>query len=315
MAALTGGVDAAAATVILRAVGMLDRIPLPRGSHVDDAALRRAVAGATVVVTGASSGIGRATALRLGEAGAHVLLVARRKGELEAVAREIPEATVLACDLSDPDRTQALAEDLAERNVDVLVSNAGHSILRTLAKTSDPAADAERLMALNYLAPVRLIGALLPGLAERGGQVVCVSSIAAQASSPGFAAYAASKSALDAYVRCIARERAAHGVAFTSVHMPLVDTPMVADGLSDEMPTLAAEQAAELLATAVIHRPRRIATPAGELAAIGWALDPAITSAIDSRLRGSSAGAGPAGRSGAPWRRIVDLAVTTHLRR
>jgi NAD(P)-dependent dehydrogenase (short-subunit alcohol dehydrogenase family) len=298
----------------------LDHLPLPRSPHVDDAALERAVAGKTVVVTGASSGIGRATALRLGRAGAEVLLVARREEELNALAGELPQATALPCDLSTVKGSQALADDLVDREVDVLISNAGHSILRTMARSDDPAADAKRLMALNYLAPVRLIGALLPGLASREGQVICVSSIAAQATAPGFAAYAASKAALDAYVRCIAREKAAHGVAFTSVHMPLVDTAMVdpSPDLKAELPLLDAEEAAELLATAVIHRPRRIATPAGELAAIGWALDPAITEAVDARLRpggGGGPGAGGDSRAAAPWRRLVKLAVTTHVRR
>lgn len=268
-----------------------------------------------MVVTGASSGIGRATALRLGNAGARVLLVARRRTELEAVASELPEAVVLPCDLSEEPEVQRLAGEMAAHDVDVLISNAGHSILRTVAASADPAADAHRLMVLNYLAPVRLIAAVLPGLAARRGQVVCVSSIAVQAAPPGFAAYAASKSALDAYVRCLARERSSRGVAFTTIHMPLVDTPMVAPSpdLAARVPLLAAAEAAEMLATAVIHRPRRIGTPAGELAAIGWALDPAISAAVDGRVRG---GDGTRGRSsGRAWRRLTRFAVTTHVRR
>jgi NAD(P)-dependent dehydrogenase (short-subunit alcohol dehydrogenase family) len=298
-------------------MGPLDRLPIPRRRPVSGADLQRAVSGRTVVVTGASSGIGRATALRLGAAGAHVVLVARRAAELEALATELPEATVCPCDLSDTAATTVLGELLAELGVDVLVSNAGHSIRRTLERSADVAADAERLIVLNYLAPVRLIAALLPSLVERRGQVVCVSSIAAQAGTPGFAAYAASKSALDAFVRSAARERGCRGVAFTTVHMPLVRTAMVAPSadLLADVPSLSPEAAAEILAGAVVHRPRRIGTPAGELAALGWALDPAITTAVDRRLRGAGEGAGAGGAPGSTLRRLARLAVTTNVRR
>jgi NAD(P)-dependent dehydrogenase (short-subunit alcohol dehydrogenase family) len=278
--------------------------------------LRDAVEGKTIVVTGASSGIGRATALRLGEAGAHVVLVARREAELEALAAELPLATALPCDLTDAAATQELGAALAAEGVDVLISNAGHSIRRSLDRSQDVAADAERLIALNYLAPVRLIAALLPSLAERRGQVVCVSSIAAQAGAPGFAAYAASKAALDAFVRSASRERGTKGVAFTTVHMPLVRTPMVAPSadLIEAVPSLSPEEAADMLASAVVHRPRRVGTPAGELAAIGWALDPGISTAIDTRMRRSRT-AGAATRKAGPLKRLARLAVTTNVRR
>jgi len=297
-------------------MGALDRLPIPRTHRVGDSELREAVGGKVVVVTGASSGIGRAAAVRLGGAGAHVVLVARRAAELEALAGELPAATAMPCDLSDGAATTALGEALAPLGVDVLVSNAGHSIRRTLDRSADAAADAERLIALNYLAPVRLIAALLPGLVARRGQVVCVSSIAAQAGAPGFAAYAASKSALDAFVRSAARERGTNGVAFTTIHMPLVRTAMVepsADLLAD-VPSLSPERAAEMLASAIVHRPRRIGTPAGELAALGWALDPALATAVDRRLRDTGEGGG-GGASRSPLKRLARLAVTTNVRR
>jgi short-subunit dehydrogenase len=295
-------------------MGLLDRLPVPRLRRVRDEELLAAVNGKVVVVTGASSGIGRATAVRLGGAGAHVVLVARRVAALEELAAELPAATVRPCDLSDPVATSALGEELALLDVDVLISNAGHSIRRTLERSADVAADAERLIALNYLAPVRLIAALLPGLAARRGHIVCVSSIAAQAGAPGFAAYAASKSALDAFVRSVAGERGASGVAFTTVHMPLVRTAMAAPSadLLADVPSLSPERAADMVASAVVHRPRRIGTPAGELAALGWALDPGIATAVDRRMR--TPGEGGSG-SRSPLKRLVRFAVTTNIRR
>jgi short-subunit dehydrogenase len=299
-------------------MGLLDRLPIPRTGRVGDGELREAVSGKVVAVTGASSGIGLASALRLGDAGAHVVLIARRVAALEALAAELPAATVMPCDLSDAEATARLGEELAHHGIDVLVNNAGHSIRRTLDRSPDVAADAERLIALNYLAPVRLIGAVLEGLAARGGQVVCVSSIAAQAGAPGFAAYAASKSALDTFVRSVASERAAGDVAFTTINMPLVRTAMAAPSadLLEEVPSLSPERAADMVASAVVHRPRRIGTPAGELAALGWALDPAITSAVDKRLRGTTDSRGGMGRgSRSALKRLARYAVTTNVRR
>ncbi len=299
-------------------MSLLDRVPVPRTAGVDEQALRRAVEGRTILLTGASSGIGAATATRLGAAGARLVLVARRRAELEAVAAGLHDAVVAPCDLSDPGAVDALTAQARELGVDALVSNAGHSIRRSVSRSPDIARDAERLMAINYLGPVRLIGALLGDLAAVRGQVVCVSSIAAQSSSPGFAAYAASKAALDTFIRALAQERAASGVAFTAVNMPLVRTPMVgpSEDLTAAVASLSPENAADLVASAIVHRPRRIGTPAGELAAIGWALDPAITTAIDRRLRripGSGGGRGGGGRT--PLGRLGELAFKTTVRR
>jgi NAD(P)-dependent dehydrogenase (short-subunit alcohol dehydrogenase family) len=254
--------------------------------------LERAVAGRVVMVTGASSGIGRASAVRLAAAGATVLLVARGRDALDEVRAEIAaaggDAHVHPCDLSDLDAVGRLATEVLERHgrVDVLVNNAGRSIRRSIADSTDRMHDFERTMQLNYFGAVRLILALLPGMRVRGdGHIVNISTAGVQFGAPRYSAYIASKAALDAFSRCIAAEVHGDGVRITTVHMWLVRTPMIepAGGVYDGMPGLSPEQAAELVADAIVHRPRRVATPLGNVAEVVHAVAPG---AFDRLLRG-----------------------------
>ena len=135
------------------------------------------------------------------------------------------------CDLSDMDAigemTGRVITDLG--GVDILINNAGRSIRRSLELSYDRFHDYERTIALNYLAPVRLILALLPSMTERRfGHIVNVSSIGVQTNVPRFSAYVASKAALDAFSRVVQTELVGDGVTFTTVHMPLWRTPMIA---------------------------------------------------------------------------------------
>ena len=194
-----------------------------------------------VVVTGASSGIGRELSLKLGEAGAEVGLVSRTRERLEEVASEISErggsAHVRPADLSDLEDIDRLAQELLSEHdgIDILVNNAGRSIRRSVAASYD------RTMRLNYFGALKLILALLPGMRERKtGHIVNVSSIGVQTNTPRFSAYVASKSALDAFSRCIAPEVVSDNVKITTVYMPLVKTPMIAPtNIYDAFPTLA----------------------------------------------------------------------------
>jgi NAD(P)-dependent dehydrogenase (short-subunit alcohol dehydrogenase family) len=273
------------AGIVGRAGGLLVEAPHLPGRLVRSlrgGSIERAVSGRVVLVTGASSGIGRATALRIAAAGGTVLLVARGRDALEAVRREIVaaggDAHVHPCDLSDLADVERMAAEVLARHghVDVLVNNAGRSIRRSVDESYERMHDYERTMQLNYFGAVRLILALLPGMrARHRGHIVNISSTGVQLSVPRYSAYVASKAALDAFARCIAPEVQGDGVRITTVYMPLVRTPMIAPtGIYRSFPALSPEQAANLVADALAHRPRRVATPLGNFVELAHAVVP-----------------------------------------
>ncbi len=235
-----------------------------------------------MLVTGASSGIGRAVALQLGAAGANVLLVARSRAPLSKVRKEIEAAGgtahVYTCDLSDLEQIDAVAQRIQKKHgpVDVLVNNAGRSIRRTIEESTNRFHDFERTMQLNYFGSLRLTLALLPAMrARRRGHIINISSIGVQTNAPRFSAYVASKAALDAFSRCIAAEVFADNVAITTVFMPLVRTPMIAPTkIYNLFPALTPEQAAEMVMSAIIKRPKRVATRLGTFVEALYAISP-----------------------------------------
>ena len=187
-------------------------------------------------------------------------------------------AHVHPCDLSDFDDIDRMASEALEQHghVDVLVNNAGRSIRRSVALSYDRPHDFERTMQLNYLGAVRLILKVLPVMRERkSGHIINISSIGVQTNMPRFSAYVASKSALDAFSRCIASEIVDDQVAITTINMPLVRTPMIAPTkMYDRFPTITPDEAAGMITEAIIHRPKRIATPMGTLGQIMYAINP-----------------------------------------
>ncbi|HVN42944.1 MAG TPA: SDR family NAD(P)-dependent oxidoreductase [Steroidobacteraceae bacterium] len=220
-----------------------------------------------MLLTGASFGIGRALALRLGQAGAKLLLAARSAQALETLAGEIKaaggEARVLPLDLADPAAIDALAARLATDGVvaDVVIHNAGKSIRRLITDSLDRAHDFSRTIAVNYLGPVRLQLALLPAmLTKRGGQIVAVSSLGVRLPpAPRWAAYSASKSAFDVWMASARPELAAYGIACTSIYLGLVHTRMSEPTERYRgMPGLTADEAARVICRALVCRPRRI---------------------------------------------------------
>jgi NAD(P)-dependent dehydrogenase (short-subunit alcohol dehydrogenase family) len=244
--------------------------------------LEKAVRGRIVMVTGASSGIGRSAAVKIADAGGVVLLVARSPEKLEATQDQIEAgggtAHIHRCDLSDMDDIDRMADEvLAEHgHVDILVNNAGRSIRRSVALSYDRFHDYERTIQLNYFGSVKLILKLLPVMRERKlGHIINVSSIGVQTNTPRFSAYVASKAALDAFARSIASEIIDDGVHVTAIYMPLVRTPMIAPTkMYDRFPTITPEEAADMICEAIIHRPKRIATPMGTLGQILYAINP-----------------------------------------
>jgi acyl-CoA synthetase (AMP-forming)/AMP-acid ligase II/NAD(P)-dependent dehydrogenase (short-subunit alcohol dehydrogenase family) len=243
------------------------RLVNPMGGP-DPAALRAAVSGRVVLVTGASFGIGEATARALAAAGATVLLMARSAERLRAIAAELIAAGGLAhaypVDLADGDAVAAAAAEMLARHghVDVVVSNAGKSIRRSLALSYDRARDFERTIDVNYLGPVRLLLALLPSMRARGrGHVVNISTIGARVPpGPRWGAYQASKIAFDVWLRSVAPELRGDGVAVSTVYMALVHTRMSAPTtIFRRVPGLSPDQAAALVGRAIVARPREIA--------------------------------------------------------
>ncbi len=243
------------------------RVFLNPGGDPGEERLRAAVDGKVALITGASRGIGEATALRLGNAGARVLLVARSRERLERLAERIGElggtADVYACDLADPDAVEALGAEVLDENhrVDVLVSNAGKSIRRSIDLSYERFHDFRRTIDVNYLGPVRLVLALLPSMRERGqGHIVNVSTLGVRIPpTPRWAAYLSSKAAFDVWLRSLAPEMRRDGVTYTSIYMALVHTRMSdPTPVFRRMPGLTPDQAAGLVCRAIVERPREI---------------------------------------------------------
>jgi NAD(P)-dependent dehydrogenase (short-subunit alcohol dehydrogenase family) len=257
-----------------------------------DRSLSGAIGGKVVLITGASSGIGKATAIKCAAAGAEVLLVARTPEKLEETKAEIEEeggtAHIHQCDLSDLDDVERMAAEVLEQHerVDVLVNNAGRSIRRSIELSYDRFHDFERTMQLNYFGALRLILSLMPAMRKRskgrkGGHIINVSSIGVQTHTPRFSAYVASKAALDAWSRCVASEVVDDGVHITTIYMPLVRTPMIAPTkMYDAFPTSTPEQAADMICDAMIAKPKKVATRLGNFGELLYNVAPKASDAI-----------------------------------
>jgi short-subunit dehydrogenase len=252
--------------------------------------LQKKIQGKTILITGASSGIGLTTAHRLASAGAHVLLVARTKDTLEQVKTEIEAkggmATVFPCDLNDLNAIDEVSKEILASvdHIDILINNAGRSIRRAVYESVDRFHDFERTMQLNYFGAVRLVMNILPHMMiRRQGHIINISSIGVLANATRFSAYVASKAALDAFSRCLSAEVNSHKIAISSIYMPLVRTPMIAPTkIYKYVPTLSPEEATDLIAHAIIKRPKKVATGLGRLASITYSIAPDINNKLMS---------------------------------
>ena len=250
--------------------------------------LTKSIEGKRILVTGASSGIGRDLAMKLGEAGGEVILVSRTREKLEEVADAMEKVGgkphVHPADLSDLDDIERLANEVIEQygGIDILVNNAGRSIRRSLKASHERFHDYERTMQLNYFGALRLIMSFIPGMRERrSGHIINVSSIGVQTNTPRFSAYVASKAALDAFSRCVAPEVIGDGVHITTIYMPLVRTPMIAPtNIYDAFPTLSPEEAAQLITDAMIDKPKRVATRLGTFGQILYSVSPKVVDQV-----------------------------------
>jgi NAD(P)-dependent dehydrogenase (short-subunit alcohol dehydrogenase family) len=213
-----------------------------------------------VLVTGASFGIGEKVARMVAAAGAKVILVARSGDRLVAVADEIKTsggaAVACPCDLTDDADVQQFATRVPEFGPDILVSNAGKSIRRPLFQSLDRYHDVTRTAGVNFLGPVRVVLAAIPCLLERRGQIINISAAnVLLPPAPNWAAYQASKTAFDQWLRCAAPELRARGVAVTSLYLPLVRTRMIAPTAAyADVPAMEPEQAARRVLKVMLTR-------------------------------------------------------------
>jgi NAD(P)-dependent dehydrogenase (short-subunit alcohol dehydrogenase family) len=261
----------------------------------DPERLRRAVSGKTVVITGASYGIGEASARKLAAAGAKVLVVARSADRLDDLAAAVNagggQAVAYPTDLTDEAAISELTKQITEDHgpVDIVVSNAGKSLRRSLHHQYDRPHDFQRTIDINYLGPIWLLLGLLPAMRESGGgHIVNVSSVGVRVvPGPQWGAYQASKGAFDRWLRSVAPELHVDGVDVTTVYFALVRTRMIEPTpLLGRLPGLHPDEAADAIAQAIIERPRTNAPP--------WVWPAEIASVLL---------AGPADRAARLWNR------------
>jgi thioester reductase-like protein/short-subunit dehydrogenase len=261
--------------------------------HLDPDRARREnpdgpLVGRHVIITGASSGIGRATAIAVAGRAATVFALARNGQALDDLVAEIREsggeAYAFTCDVTDSSSVEHTVKDILGRfgHVDYLVNSAGRSIRRSVVNSTDRLHDYERVMAVNYFGAVRMVLALLPHWRERRfGHVVNVSSAGAQARNPKYSSYVPSKAALDAFSDVVATETLSDHITFTNIHMPLVRTPMIAPSrrLNPQRP-ISAEHAAAMVVRALVEKPTRIDHPFGTIAEAGNYFTPKLARRI-----------------------------------
>ncbi len=283
-------------------------------NHLDaggfaSSSLRAALNGRTVLITGGSSGIGRSAALEIAAAGGTPLLVARSLEKLEQVKAEIElaggSAYCYSADLSDIESIDELVVTILSQHasVDMIVNNAGRSIRRSLANSLDRFHDYERTMQLNYFGAIRLVMGFLPHMQQRHfGHIVNVSSIGVQASPPRFSAYVASKAALDAWTRVVSSELIGDNITFTTIHMPLVRTPMIAPTkMYDHFPAISPDEAGSMVCDALRSKPKQINTKLGTVAEVGYALAPKLLDQVlNAAFRVFPESAASSGRDAAP---------------
>jgi NAD(P)-dependent dehydrogenase (short-subunit alcohol dehydrogenase family) len=256
-----------------------------------DRSLKGSVGGKVVLVTGGSSGIGLAAAKKFAEAGAITIICARGEDKLAEAVKEIrdfagknAQVHSYSVDIADEVGCAEFVKTLEEQHggVDFLINNAGRSIRRAIENSYERFHDFQRTMDLNYFGCLRITMGLLPGMVKkRRGHVVNISSIGVLTNAPRFSAYVASKAALDAWTRCASSEFSDQGITFTTINMPLVRTPMIAPTkIYNNVPTLAPEEAADMIAEACVYKPVRVATRLGITGQVLHAFAPRVAQIV-----------------------------------
>jgi short-subunit dehydrogenase len=222
--------------------------------------LSQIVEGKTILVTGANSGIGYAIVSILSNYNCNIILVARNKEKLKKTKSDIKnkrcKAFIRSCDLSCENSVKKLTVNINKQfnGVDILINNAGKSIRRSLSDSLERLHDFRRTMELNYFGAIGLILGFLPNMQEKNkGHIINVLSMGVQFKTPGFAAYVASKAALDTASLSFAAELKNKGIKFSNVYLPLVKTPMISPTkIYKDQKAWTPEQAAELTLSSLV---------------------------------------------------------------
>lgn len=216
----------------------------------------------TILITGATYGIGEATARLLATHDVTLILTARTIEKLEQTQKQLEKqgATVhiFPADLYDIKQTEQLLEFIRQSGlrIDIFISNAGKSICRPVEDSPDRFHDVTRTMSLNYYTPVRLTLGLIPLLKQSKGQIIHISAINVLfPPAPYWAAYQASKTAIDQWFRTVATELKPAHIRITSVYLPLVRTRMIEPTKAyRNMPSMSVRQAAIVIARCILKR-------------------------------------------------------------
>lgn len=213
--------------------GFLEFLIFPP-TWLNEAKLKEAIEGKTILITGATFGIGEKLAYELGKTNARLILVARTEEKLNEMKLSIEsdggKVSVFPADLTNTENIKLLLEKLKEfpNGIDIVINNAGKSIRRPIYESLERFHDFERTMALNYFAPVQLLLGLIPILEKNKGQIINVSAVnVLMIPAPFWAAYQSSKTAFDQWFRCVSPEINACGIKTTSIYLPLVRTRMI----------------------------------------------------------------------------------------
>ncbi|WP_278498604.1 SDR family oxidoreductase [Pantoea vagans] len=211
---------------------------------------------AVIMITGASSGIGQATARAALQAGARVILLARRKDRLDALADGSGKALAVACDVTQPGQiANAVRQGLARfGQIDVLINNAGQGLYAAVEEIE--AADFRALLELNLITPLMMMHAVIPPMRRQGaGRIINVSSGATLATYPGSAAYTSSKAGLNMLSGVARLELAEAGITVSTVYPFMTRSEFYQSVKSGQEAAIAqAEQSA-----AFAHAPERVA--------------------------------------------------------
>ncbi len=243
---------------------LLEKLLFP-STKLNKNKLRSKLQGKTILITGASSGIGEALALFLAEFEVHMILVARREAKLlslkKVIEKQAAKVSIFPADLRNEEEMEELLAFLRQlpQGIDIIVSNAGKSIRRSINDSLDRYHDFTRTMAINYFAPVRLLLSVIPLLEKNQGQVINISSVnALLIPTPKWAAYQASKSAFDTWFRSVAPELNVMGITTTSIYLPLVKTPMILPTKAyQNAPAMSASQVATIISKTMITQQKK----------------------------------------------------------
>ena len=228
------------------------------------AKLEKAVTGKTILITGASYGIGALLTELLSDYNVTLLLVARTKEKLEeqqlAFKNKSCKILIYTIDIRDEAQINSLLEKLKLENIepDILINNAGKSINRSVLKSLDRFTDTQRCSATNYTGPVQLLLGILPTLIKRKGQIINVSALnVLLPSTAGWSAYQSSKTAFDQWLGCAEPELKANDVTVSSIYLPLVRTRMsMVNEKNNKKPAMSKAKAVNIILNSIASKKR-----------------------------------------------------------